>query len=76
MRRSNRRFRRAAAATQAACGEPGLAVDDVATYVGAVAGTGRRGQADRRQVDQANCAACHTLADAGTTGKVGPNLTT
>jgi mono/diheme cytochrome c family protein len=25
-------------------------------------------------VFRANCAACHTLADAGTTGNVGPNL--
>lgn len=29
---------------------------------------------DGQVVFRANCAACHTLADAGTTGNVGPNL--
>ena len=27
-----------------------------------------------REIFVANCAACHTLADAGTTGMIGPNL--
>ena len=57
------------------------AADDIAAYVGAVAGTGaappppRDGEAtDGKSIFTANCAACHTLADAGTTGTVGPNL--
>ena len=52
------------------------AVDDVAAYVGAVAGTGVTAvkQTDGKSIFQANCGACHTLADAGTSGKVGPNL--
>lgn len=59
------------------------AADDIAAYVGAVAGTGAAppppedggGEAaDGKSVFTANCAACHTLADAGTTGTVGPNL--
>ena len=52
------------------------AVDDVARYVGVVAGTGATAvkQTDGKSIFQANCAACHTLADAGTHGNVGPNL--
>ena len=52
------------------------AVDDVAVYVGAVAGTGVTAEqpTDGKSIFQANCASCHTLADAGTTGQVGPNL--
>jgi cytochrome c6 len=30
--------------------------------------------ADGRALFRQNCSGCHTLADAGTTGKVGPNL--
>jgi cytochrome c6 len=56
------------------------AVADIAAYVAAVAGTGKPppaptgGEADGKSIFQTNCAACHTLADAGTTGTVGPNL--
>jgi mono/diheme cytochrome c family protein len=52
------------------------AVEDVAAYVGSVAGTGVTAakQTDGKSIFQSNCASCHTLADAGTTGKVGPNL--
>jgi mono/diheme cytochrome c family protein len=52
------------------------AVDDVAAYVGSVAGTGVAATkpTDGKSIFQANCGACHTLADAGTSGKVGPNL--
>ena len=52
------------------------AVADVAAYVGSVAGTGVTAEepTDGKSIFQANCAACHTLADAGTSGKVGPNL--
>jgi cbb3-type cytochrome c oxidase subunit III len=52
------------------------AVDDVAVYVGSVAGTGVTAEkpTDGKSIFQANCASCHTLADAGTTGQVGPNL--
>lgn len=52
------------------------AVADVAAYVGSVAGTGVTAEkpTDGKSIFQANCAACHTLADAGTTGQVGPNL--
>ena len=52
------------------------AVQDVAVYVGAVAGTGIVAEqpTDAKSIFTANCASCHTLADAGTTGTVGPNL--
>jgi len=54
------------------------AVDDIAVYVAAVAGTGKTAApvdtTDGRSIFIANCAFCHTLADAGTTGTVGPNL--
>lgn len=52
------------------------AVDDVARYVGSVAGTGLTAAkpTDGKSIFQSNCGACHTLADAGTSGKVGPNL--
>ena len=52
------------------------AVQDVAAYVGAVAGTGITAEkpTDGKSIFTANCSACHTLADAGTSGKVGPNL--
>ena len=42
------------------------------------AGGGRRRRRGRRQVDlhvqEANCASCHTLADAGANGTIGPDL--
>ncbi len=52
------------------------AVSDVAVYVGAVAGTGVTPEkpTDGKSIFTTSCAACHTLADAGTTGTVGPNL--
>jgi mono/diheme cytochrome c family protein len=52
------------------------AAADIAVYVGAVAGTGVTAEkpTDGKSIFQANCASCHTLADAGTTGTVGPNL--
>ncbi len=52
------------------------AVQDVAVYVGAVAGTGVTAEkpTDGKSIFSANCGSCHTLADAGTTGTVGPNL--
>ena len=52
------------------------AVGDVAVYVGSVAGTGVTADkpTDGKSIFTANCGSCHTLADAGTTGKVGPNL--
>jgi mono/diheme cytochrome c family protein len=52
------------------------AVADIAVYVGAVAGTGITAEqpTDGKSIFTANCASCHTLADAGTTGTVGPNL--
>ena len=52
------------------------AIQDVAVYVGSVAGTGVvvESPTDGKSMFQANCASCHTLADAGTTGTVGPNL--
>ena len=56
--------------------DQGQAVDDIATYVGAVAGTGATAQkpTDGKTIFTANCGSCHTLADAGTSGNVGPNL--
>lgn len=52
------------------------AIEDVATYVGAVAGTGVTTEqpTDGKSIFTANCGSCHTLADAGTAGAVGPNL--
>ncbi len=52
------------------------AVDDIAVYVGAVAGTGVTTEkpTDGKSIFTANCSSCHTLSDAGTTGTVGPNL--
>ena len=52
------------------------AVNDVSVYVGAVAGTGVTAEkpTDGMSIFAANCGSCHTLADAGTTGTVGPNL--
>jgi cytochrome c6 len=61
------------------------AINDISVYVGAVAGTGKPppeqpdqpdqpGAADGRSIFTENCGTCHTLADAGTSGTVGPNL--
>ncbi len=52
------------------------AVSDIAAYVGAVAGTGATAErpTDGKSIFATTCGSCHTLADAGTTGKVGPNL--
>jgi cbb3-type cytochrome c oxidase subunit III len=54
---------------------------DVATYVALVAGAkGPEAKAkstasiDGQEIFKSQCASCHTLADAGTTGTVGPNL--
>jgi cbb3-type cytochrome c oxidase subunit III len=57
-------------------------VDAVAAYVASVAGKpgvkppppGGGQAADGKSIFTTNCAGCHTLADAGTTGTVGPNL--
>jgi mono/diheme cytochrome c family protein len=52
------------------------AIDDIAVYVGAVAGTGVTTEkpTDGKSIFTTTCGSCHTLADAGTTGTVGPNL--
>jgi cbb3-type cytochrome c oxidase subunit III len=52
------------------------AIADVAAYVGAVAGTGAAAEAptDGKSIFTSTCGSCHTLADAGTAGTVGPNL--
>jgi cbb3-type cytochrome c oxidase subunit III len=55
-------------------------VDAVAAYVASVAGTGEEGKpsgggtTNGKDIFTQNCATCHTLADAGTDGKAGPNL--
>jgi cbb3-type cytochrome c oxidase subunit III len=59
----------------------GADAQDVAAYVASVAGQGG-GQAtppsqlgtDGKKIFQSQCASCHTLKDAGTTGTIGPNL--
>ena len=70
-------------------GDPGMPAnlvtgddaDDVAAYVAAVAGLpvqgGGGGQAapsDPKELFVQSCGSCHTLADAGTTGTIGPDL--
>jgi cbb3-type cytochrome c oxidase subunit III len=61
-------------------------MDAIAAYVASVAsnqtaikqaqqqGGGEAGANDPKGVFASNCGGCHTLAAAGTTGKVGPNL--
>jgi len=54
----------------------------VAAYVAAVAANPKAkvalpagaGGSDPKLLFESNCGTCHTLSDAGTTGKVGPNL--
>jgi cbb3-type cytochrome c oxidase subunit III len=56
--------------------------DAVAAYVAAVAANPKAkvtlpagaGGNDPKLLFESNCGSCHTLADAGTTGKIGPNL--
>ncbi len=51
--------------------------DAVAAYVAQAAGTGAtaaRSSTNGKDIFTANCGSCHTLADAGTSGNVGPNL--
>ncbi len=60
----------------------GTDADAVAAYVAAVAGLpveggqegGEEAAASAKQVFTGNCGGCHTLADAGTSATVGPNL--
>ena len=55
----------------------GSDADSVAAYVAQVAGTGvtaAKNSTNGKDIFTANCGSCHTLADAGTTGTVGPNL--
>ena len=51
-------------------------VGAVAAYVAAVAGVPGKGGnlTSGKDIFAANCGSCHTLADAATTGKVGPNV--
>ena len=70
-------------------GEPGMPANlvtgsdawDVATYVASVAAKPGAGggeaappPSDPKQLFTQQCGSCHTLADAGTTGTIGPNL--
>ncbi len=55
----------------------GSDADAVAAYVAQVAGTGvtaTKNSTNGKDIFTANCGSCHTLADAGTSGTVGPNL--
>jgi cbb3-type cytochrome c oxidase subunit III len=55
----------------------GQSADSVAAYVAQVAGTGvtaAKNSTNGKDIFTANCGSCHTLADAGTSGTVGPNL--
>jgi cbb3-type cytochrome c oxidase subunit III len=60
----------------------GDAANDVAAYVAAVAANPQAkvslpagaGGNDPKLLFESNCGSCHTLSDAGTTGKIGPNL--
>jgi cytochrome c6 len=57
-------------------------VDAVAVFVAAYAGTGKtppgsataKNSTKGKDIFKTNCASCHTLADAGATGTIGPNL--
>lgn len=54
------------------------AVKDIAVYVGSVVGTDTAPEqivvTDGRSIFIRSCAQCHVLADAGTTGTIGPRL--
>jgi mono/diheme cytochrome c family protein len=53
------------------------AARDIATYVSSVAGTGvpaAKATSGKAIFQTAGCKGCHTLADAGATGTLGPNL--
>jgi cbb3-type cytochrome c oxidase subunit III len=56
----------------------GKDADAVAAYVAQVAGNpsagGGKQATSGKDIFTANCGSCHTLVDAGTSGKVGPNL--
>lgn len=61
----------------------GMDARDVAAYVGLVAGLEGKdsgdlaavgGGTDGKSIFKTNCGSCHTFADAGTAGAVGPNL--
>jgi cbb3-type cytochrome c oxidase subunit III len=59
----------------------GQDAEDVAAYVASVAGTGTAAPSSPAQLGtngkaifKAECSSCHTLAAAGTTGTIGPNL--
>jgi cbb3-type cytochrome c oxidase subunit III len=56
----------------------GKDADAVAAYVAMVAGNpsaaGPKNATSGKDIFTANCGSCHTLADAGTNGTVGPNL--
>ena len=56
----------------------GSDADAVAAYVALVAGNpsaaGPKNATSGKDIFLANCGSCHTLADAGTSGKIGPNL--
>ena len=54
----------------------GADVDAVAAYVATFTGKGGTGGklTSGKDIFTASCGSCHTLADAGTSGKVGPNL--
>jgi mono/diheme cytochrome c family protein len=55
----------------------GQDLNDIAAYVGAVAGTGQKPpQLSPPQLFVANCGSCHTLSQAGTSGTTGPDLNT
>lgn len=62
--------------------DPDEAADSIAAYVAAVAGLPVKakpggdgaGETDGKAIFASNCASCHTLSAAGTSGNIGPNL--
>ena len=63
----------AASLAAAGCGG-GSSGSSASASAGGASVSGGAGSAQGKEIFTANCSGCHTLADAGATGSVGPNL--